>query len=430
MAIPHYVSDTESPILDSADQTSQYQYDDPSYHHTAGAPYYEERLPYYPPCHDYTPTAPPPGYADANCMQTRSGRSLVSPSSPKRGQGQPPVKRAPKKRAGKAKATTHALNGPLSELTKDYSIPVKDMEAWVNRSSEERRREADKKNGYISRPMNSFMLYRSAYAERVKQFCKENNHQIVSQVTGASWPLEPQTIRGHYESLAIQERDNHQRAFPDYKFAPNKGKKRGRDDDDDSDGEWGGSSRTKRSRTGHSTRDNTPMSRHDSPFDDFYAPSPAQHQVEYNPSAWGYGYPMPPPPAMYYGGMPPYHGGHYQPTMIQQYAPNVEDLSFAAIDPFPQAEPMVNNLAALPSSKVEHLLDPADNTIGQVTSVDAVDPRLQDQYALPELNDFDRELDGHRQSGYAEPPFHPGQSTLTDSHDPFDEARGGTEFGQ
>jgi hypothetical protein len=172
------------------------------------------------------------------------------------------------------------------------------------------------------------------------------------------------------------------------------------------------------------------MSRHDSPFDDFYAPPPFQHPVEHNPSAWGYGYPMQPPPAMYHGGMPPYHGGYYQPTMIHQYAPNVEDLSFAPMDPFPAAEPIVNSLAALPSSNVEHLLDPADNATGQVASGNAVDPRLQDQYALPELNDFDRELDGHRQSGYAEPPFHPGQATLTDSHNPFDEAGGGTEFGR
>ncbi len=72
----------------------------------------------------------------------------------------------------------------------DYS--VRDIPAYVNRNTETRHAEVTKrKNGHITRPMNSFMLYRSAYAERTKAWARENNHQVVSAVAGASWPLEP-----------------------------------------------------------------------------------------------------------------------------------------------------------------------------------------------------------------------------------------------
>ncbi|KAI9738636.1 MAG: hypothetical protein M1834_008141 [Cirrosporium novae-zelandiae] len=115
------------------------------------------------------------------------------------------------------------ITAPLSQLTKDYDkIPIKNMEEWVNRSAETRHKEVEKRNGYVTRPMNSFMLYRSAYAERTKLWCLQNNHQVVSAVSGESWPLEPKEIREHYNDLAKLERDNHQKAHPGYKFCPSK----------------------------------------------------------------------------------------------------------------------------------------------------------------------------------------------------------------
>ena len=121
------------------------------------------------------------------------------------------------------KSQVPELKRPLSDLTKDYTLlPIKNMELWVTRSTEERREEAANRNGYITRPMNSFMLYRSAYAERTKLWCLQNNHQVVSSVSGASWPLEPPAIREKYNALAKLERINHQRAHPGYKFSPSK----------------------------------------------------------------------------------------------------------------------------------------------------------------------------------------------------------------
>lgn len=96
------------------------------------------------------------------------------------------------------------------------------------------------------------MLYRSAYADRTKLWCLQNNHQIVSSVSGESWPLEPPAVRDQYNEYAKIERDNHQKAHPGYKFSPSKAqgttkKRKGASDDeaeepsdlDDPDFDWG-----------------------------------------------------------------------------------------------------------------------------------------------------------------------------------------------
>lgn len=134
----------------------------------------------------------------------------------------------PKKvKAAKAKAEKKIakLEKPLSELTKDWDhLPIVDIEAYVNRSAEERRKEVEsgKVPGKVKRPMNSFMLYRKAYQGRTKDWCLQNNHQIVSQVCGDSWPLEPDHVKEQYSEWARIERINHQNAHPGYKFSPSK----------------------------------------------------------------------------------------------------------------------------------------------------------------------------------------------------------------
>jgi HMG (high mobility group) box len=140
------------------------------------------------------------------------------------------------------------------------------MEEWVNRPMEVRRQEVEKRNGYVTRPMNSFMLYRSAYAERTKLWCLQNNHQVVSSVSGVSWPLEPSSIRERYNDLAKIERVNHQNAHPGYKFSPSKAqttKRKASDEEesepsdlDDPDEDYGKSleTRAKRKRKGKQSK--------------------------------------------------------------------------------------------------------------------------------------------------------------------------------
>jgi len=150
------------------------------------------------------------------------------------------------------------------------NVPIRDMQAWVNRPRVERIKETERRNGYVTRPMNSFMLYRSAYSERTKVWCVGNNHQVVSSVSGESWPLEPPEVREFYNELAKIERINHQMAHPDYKFSPTKPgaagknfKRKDIDSDDesepsdinDADADWGATHRTRAKQVKRPGRD-------------------------------------------------------------------------------------------------------------------------------------------------------------------------------
>lgn len=186
---------------------------------------------------------PPTPHSDtaSEGMRTRSGRSIRgrtdSPFSISNPISKSPATRSKKDKKSKLdKSKTPKLTAPLSVLTKDLSVPLKDMDEWVNRSAETRRKEVEKRNGYVTRPMNSFMLYRSAYAERTKQWCTQNNHQVVSSVSGESWPMESQEVRDQFNQWAKTERENHQKAHPEYKFSPAKStskRKKGEYSDDE-----------------------------------------------------------------------------------------------------------------------------------------------------------------------------------------------------
>ncbi|KAI9674542.1 MAG: hypothetical protein M1817_001880 [Caeruleum heppii] len=151
-------------------------------------------------------------------------KMFKSAQTPKARVNRPPRMRKAAKATKPDKPKVPKLDAPLSELTAEYThVPIRDMEGWVTRSSEVRQREVAKRDGYVTRPMNSFMLYRSAYAERTKLWCLQNNHQVVSSVSGESWPLESDAIRDQYTLYAKIERENHQNAHPGYKFSPSKG---------------------------------------------------------------------------------------------------------------------------------------------------------------------------------------------------------------
>ncbi|KAI5287297.1 hypothetical protein KEM54_006093 [Ascosphaera aggregata] len=167
------------------------------------------------------------GLSDFASHQTRSQNLLMLTPTATPSVNSSVAPRSAKSTAQRAssppKKGTFNLPAPLSELTKHMThIPLRDMEAHAHRPLEVRLREVENKNGKIARPMNSFLLYRSAYAERTKEWCSKNNHQVVSRVSGASWPQETNEIREKYERLAIIERENHRKAHPDYKFTPNK----------------------------------------------------------------------------------------------------------------------------------------------------------------------------------------------------------------
>ncbi|KAK6442937.1 hypothetical protein LTR95_000815 [Oleoguttula sp. CCFEE 5521] len=179
----------------------------------------------------------PPTPSSSDGVRTRSGRTTRRTDSPfstskSRVSKSPSSKPKKGKKSKLDKSKTPQLTAPLSVLTKDMTVATKNMDEWVNRSAEVRQQEVEKRNGYVTRPMNSFMLYRSCYAERTKQWCTQNNHQVVSSVSGESWPMEPPEVRERFNEWAKQERANHAAAHPDYKFSPSKSTNKRRKDDD------------------------------------------------------------------------------------------------------------------------------------------------------------------------------------------------------
>ena len=367
---------------------------------------------------------------------TRSGRAIGTPSSTietesTRASQSPKSRLTPKK---KAKKGGPVIDQPLSLLTKDYKTPVRDMEKWVTRSVEDRLAEVEKKKGYISRPMNSFMLYRSAYAERVKQFCKENNHQVVSQVTGASWPLEPKEIRGLYEQYAITERDNHASAHPNYKFAPNKAGKRARNDDDsETDPEWEGS--VKGSKRSRSVRRFESRSASSTPFNErpttYHHMIPVQHPL----AAYEMSHPYGPPQVL----IRP-HGmveGYYQATSGLDPYEQISDLPYRRIEDSYPSYQMSMGLVGLPNHEHHDLLTTYPGSQAMTMSVqnEMLDPRLGNtdpNYGLVYYEESGEAVhETPRTIGYDSAPqmelryapedYHPGLATLTGEHDMWNE---------
>jgi len=264
-------------------------------------------------------TSPPTPARNTEVRVTRNGTYPRGGKAPTVSRPAAPTT-APKRKAGKdrpkaIKKSPH-LSGPMSEITKESHIPVVDIGTYVHRSTEERLREVatGKIPGKIKRPMNAFMLYRKAYQNRAKEWCSQHNHQVVSQVCGDSWPLEPDHVRAQFTEWAKIERDNHQKAHPSYKFTPSKphkakavaAGKRARDDDGDEDPEdpeWHGSKRMRRTVT---------------PFDDedyqqprsLYNGGGGYQQNRSTFHASNPHKPMPPPYDTHAG-----TGGHYYQTM-------------------------------------------------------------------------------------------------------------------
>jgi len=220
------------------------------------------------------------------------------------------------------------------------------MEEWVNRSADVRRKEVEKRNGYITRPMNSFMLYRSAYAERTKQWCLQNNHQVVSSVSGESWPLEPPEIRDLYNEYAKIERINHQNAHPTYKFSPSKtsvpARKSKRDlsndgepsDLDDADFNPGSSrSKTRQSKRSDRSTEYPTNGMNDELFDrSFSSNGMSMHRPTWEMVHEGRPMPMPMPMPMAQGDL---YSQYYQASMDANMGMNhnvMDDLRMRRID--------------------------------------------------------------------------------------------------
>jgi hypothetical protein len=127
--------------------------------------------------------------------------------------------------------TEDAAREGIAELSAPFSAweggpSVRNMADWVRRPTHVREQEIEP-HGYIPRPLNSFMLYRSAYLPRAEAWCNKNmppNEQKkqtnLSSLIAQSWKMEDSDIRKSYQEHAVTESINHKNAHKSYKFAP------------------------------------------------------------------------------------------------------------------------------------------------------------------------------------------------------------------
>ncbi|ORY15597.1 hypothetical protein BCR34DRAFT_584996 [Clohesyomyces aquaticus] len=343
--------------------------------------------------HAIYPRSPPtPASAtdnDTASRRTRSGCAIAlsnSPGTPEKPRPKATTK-SKKAKAGKGdKPKMPKLTAPLSVLTKDMeNVPVRDMQAWVNRPVEVRLKEVEKRNGYVTRPMNSFMLYRSAFAERTKHWCLQNNHQIVSSVSGESWPLEPPEVRELYNEYAKIERINHQSAHPTYKFTPSKAtalarKRKGDFSDEElsdvDDGEWGQGNRRSRTRAFRRPERSLTYSPN-SIGTDFYHRSFGPHGHAMDTSAWemtndGRPLPMPIQGDIYNS----YHQTSVHPSMAMPPG-GVEDLRMRRVDsPVASMQFSSGPLLGLPGGNTVDLMESLHSSSCSPLGEPRVDPML------------------------------------------------------
>ncbi|KAI0846864.1 hypothetical protein F5Y00DRAFT_271527 [Daldinia vernicosa] len=190
-----------------------------------------------------TPATSPPTPLQTDSIRTRSGRAINrtregTPMMNSRGlKRQSPMSggesigagaKKKKKTKGRSDEPSVELDAPLSVLVKDITtVQDTNIEDYVNRGAEVRQREVrESKDGKVKRPMNAFMLYRKSYQNRAKEWRKHDNHQVISRICGASWAIEPPSLKEQFDTYSKIERTNHGIAFPDYKFAPAKAKNR------------------------------------------------------------------------------------------------------------------------------------------------------------------------------------------------------------
>ena len=339
-------------------------------------------------------------------------------------------KAEPKRKPKAAKKTSSAnrdqaraigMTEPLSVLTKDYPQPIRDMEEHVNRPAEERLEEM-KTRGKIARPMNSFMCYRSAYAERTKQWCHESNHQKISSLSGISWRMETPEIREKYAKLADTEKENHNKAHPGYKFSPAKAKttdrKRkgaGSEDEDEeedfehleSDSEWtpAGYKRTRGSRQ----RPRREMVYQESspymggmPYPHPYHAAPGMNRSAFHASNPGRPLPVPMEDMQAYGQQRHYYtqSAHSVPSNYGHTQGQIEDIRIHHT-PVPQADQAIAP-SGLPGANHDDLYA-LDQNLDQ-NNIEVYGGGDKDQFVDPSLMNFDQPYQGgvFTEAGFSE----------------------------
>ncbi|KAF5018264.1 hypothetical protein F66182_9767 [Fusarium sp. NRRL 66182] len=77
----------------------------------------------------------------------------------------------------------------------------------------------------IPRPRNAFILYRQHHQAQVVSRNPNLSNPDISKIIGEQWKEESQQVKDNWKSLADEEKQRHQRQYPDYRYQPRRGNK-------------------------------------------------------------------------------------------------------------------------------------------------------------------------------------------------------------
>lgn len=266
-----------------------------------------------------------------------------------------------KKRSGSPLAPEYQMTVPFTLLDYDWGdVPLKAVNERAKWSEEKRRVQSTKKNGGLGRPMNNFMLYRAAWADRCKHYFKITNHQKVSKILGHSWRLESAALKEEWSNLAKGESENHKTHLPEYKYQPSKpATKRDQDDSDmddygidgDPDGEYVPPGYRHRQ-----TRRLPPRDVQQAPAM-HYGQDTYGHQVDLNGNGWSYDYAQQTQPVQYSQVQPyPLQNSQYLTTGTHhQWQHPVEEMRMMNATPA-STYSATHGLVGLPGGQAQEIL--------------------------------------------------------------------------
>ncbi|CAI2167310.1 8120_t:CDS:2 [Funneliformis geosporum] len=109
----------------------------------------------------------------------------------------------------------------ISKVNKKGAEIAEDSEIESNKPNRTKDIPCDKS---VPRPHNAFIIFRTDYAEKVKNFYhpKKISIRLISQLASIQWQVETTTVKSFFQILADMYLQRHKIKYPNYKYSPNR----------------------------------------------------------------------------------------------------------------------------------------------------------------------------------------------------------------
>ncbi|KAL5521862.1 hypothetical protein ACEPAF_1706 [Sanghuangporus sanghuang] len=108
-----------------------------------------------------------------------------------------------------------------SQLSTDKPNPTKKPRALPTSQSEAQSHARKREEGYIKRPSNAFILFRTDFVAQGRiPSSLESHSQNLSRITGAVWKSMSEDEKAPWKTKAVEVKEEHKRMFPKYEYHP------------------------------------------------------------------------------------------------------------------------------------------------------------------------------------------------------------------